>query len=132
MTTASFSESYAEGLGLNVDSFEATRYGLFAGGSVKRAFPFSLGGYIVPEVSLEYMAFLDGVDRTITGRLLGAQSQGPTLTATGQGPEERLRLEAWLTSQQSPALDLSAGFLSSFLDGTHTQGGALRLTYRFN
>ena len=132
MTTYRFSESYAEGLGLNVDSFDATRYGLFAGGSVKRAFPFTPGGFIVPEVSLSYMAFLDGFDRTITGRLLGAESSGPTLTATGRGPDERLRLEAWLTSQQNPSLDLSVGFLASFLDGTNTQGGALQLVYRFN
>ena len=132
MTTYSFSESYAEGLGLDVDSFEATRYGLVAGGSVKRAFPFLSGGFLVPEISLSYMAFLDGNDRTITGRLSGAESLGPTLTATGQGPDERLRLGAWLTTQQSPALDLSVGFQGSFLDGTQTLGGALQLVYRFN
>ena len=132
VTTYSFSESYADGLGLDVDSFDATRYGLFAGGSVKRAFPLETGGFVVPEVSLSYMTFLDGVDRTITGRLLGAQELGPTLTATGRGPDERLRLGAWLTTQQSPSLDLSVGFQGSFLDGTQTLGGALQLTYRFN
>ena len=133
--TGSFSESYAEGLGLAVDEFDATRYGLLAGGAIKRAFPMpisGIGGLVVPEVSLEYMNFLDSVDRTLTGRLLGAQSQGPPLTVTGRSPDERLRLGAWLTTQQSPSLGLSTGFLASFLDGTQTLGGALRLVYRFN
>ena len=97
--------------------------GLWVGGALS---------IVVPGVSLTYMTFLDGFERTITGRLLRAQTLGPDLMVTGRGSNERLRLMAWLTSQQSSSLDLSAGFLASFLDSTQTLGRSLQGIHRFN
>ena len=156
--TDGFSESYADGLGLEMDNFDVTRYGVFGGASIKRGISFLsirrwfsyLSGdrvslvaskrrwpslsksFLVPELSMTYMSFLDGYERTLTGRMLGAQSPGTSLSVTGKGPQERLQLGIWLNSQQSSGFKLSAGFIGSYLDGTETSGGALRLTYLFN
>ena len=158
LQTDGFSESYADGLGLEIDGFDVTRYGVFGGGFIKRGISFltirrwlsffsgdrvslvaskrrwpSLSkSFLVPELSMTYMSFLDGYERTLSGRLLGAQSPGTTLSVTGRGPQQRLQIGAWLNTQQSTTLNLAAGIIGSSMDGTETLGGALRLTYRFN
>jgi uncharacterized protein with beta-barrel porin domain len=132
VTTDGFSELFANGLGLRVDGFGTTQSSVFVGGSVKRAYPLQAGGILVPEVSLEYTGYLDGYDRSIGGRLEGAGASGATLEVSGRGPERRLETGVWLNLQSNPVLSIKGGFLASFLDGTETFGGALRIDFRFN
>ena len=50
----------------------------------------------------------------------------------GSGPERRLDTGVWLNLEKNPLVSIKGGFLASFLDGTETFGGALRVDFRFN
>ncbi len=50
----------------------------------------------------------------------------------GGGPGRRLDTGVWLNLEKNPLVSIKGGFLASFLDGTETYGGALRVDFRFN